>query len=60
MNKDYYTVKEAANILKIKEPTVRAYLSTGILEGDWDEGTRVIKHDVLMKYKKRRDSRYRI
>ena len=49
MNKPFYTVKEAAEILNLAEQTVRSYLSDGRLVGDKIANSRIIYKEEIEK-----------
>ena len=49
MDKPFYTVKEAAEILNLAEQTVRDYLSDGRLVGDKIANSRIIYKEEIEK-----------
>lgn len=50
MNKDYYTVKEAADMLDITEQTMRNYLSSGRLKSEKIYNSTVISKEEVERY----------
>lgn len=54
MNKEYYTVRETAKILEIREQTVRDYISAGRFESKKIYNSTVISKDQINKYKNER------
>ena len=55
MEKEYYTVKEAADLLNIIEGTVRVYLSNGTLKSEKIYNSTVISKEEIERYNKYRE-----